>query len=133
MAKLRHIALAVPNPAETAKFYCETFGMTIAGQTDSPLASGVYLTDGTVCLALLNYKNDASAGLDKGKDFVGFHHIGFWCDDLDAQSGAITQNGGEFFMDLPIDKTSLYYEKKFRDPLGNVFDISHNGWVGARK
>ncbi len=132
MAKLRHIAIAVPDPDKAAEFYCKAFDMTIAGRTDSPLASGVYLSDGTVCLALLNYKNDESAGLDKGKDYVGVHHIGFWCDDLDAQSDRITSEGGTFFMDLPIAKDSLYYEKKFRDPNGVIFDISHNGWVGAK-
>jgi methylmalonyl-CoA/ethylmalonyl-CoA epimerase len=36
-------------------------------------------------------------------------------------------------MDLPHDKASLYYEMKFRDPDGIVFDISQGGWVGARK
>ncbi|HEV7367770.1 VOC family protein [Arenibaculum sp.] len=133
MAKLRHIAVAVPDPEASAEFYCKTFGMTVAGKTDSPLASGVYLTDGTVCLALLNYKNDESAGLEKGKDYVGVHHIGFWCDDLDQQSEQIKGNGGSFFMDLPMDKDSLYYEMKFRDPDGVIFDISHNGWVGARR
>jgi len=132
MAKLRHIAIAVPDPDKAAAFYCKAFDMTIAGRTDSPLASGVYLSDGTMCLALLNYKNDESAGLDKGKDYVGVHHIGFWCDDLDVQSDRIKSEGGTFFMDLPIDKDSLYYEMKFRDPNGVIFDISHNGWVGAK-
>ena len=36
-------------------------------------------------------------------------------------------------MDLPHDKKSLYYEMKFRDLDGVVFDISEGGWVGATK
>ena len=43
MAKLRHVAMSVPDPAATAKFYCDTFDMKIVGETDSPLASGIYL------------------------------------------------------------------------------------------
>jgi catechol-2,3-dioxygenase len=58
MAKLRHVAMSVPDPAAAAKFYCEAFEMEIVG---------------------------------------------------------------------------LYYEMKFRDPNGIIFDISHNGWVGAKK
>jgi len=133
VAKLRHIAIAVPNPEEAAKFYSEAFDMQIVEPTDSPIASGVYLTDGTICLALLNYKTDAAAGLERGKDWVGLHHFGFWCDDLEAQRREIESRGGKFFMDLPHDKASLYYEMKFRDPNGVIFDISESGWVGAKK
>ncbi len=133
MAKLRHIAMAVPDPEEAAKFYMKTFGMTEAGKTESPIASGVYLTDGTICLALLNYKTDEAAGKERGKDYVGVHHVGFWVDDLDEQGKSIEDNGGTFFLDLPIEKESLYYEKKYRDPNGIIFDISHNGWVGSKK
>jgi methylmalonyl-CoA/ethylmalonyl-CoA epimerase len=133
MAKLRHIAMAVPDPEEAAKFYIKTFGMTEAGKTESPIASGVYLTDGTICLALLNYKTDEAAGKERGKDYVGVHHLGFWVDDLEEQGKSIEDNGGTFFLDLPIEKDSLYYEKKYRDPNGIIFDISHNGWVGSKK
>jgi catechol 2,3-dioxygenase-like lactoylglutathione lyase family enzyme len=133
MAKLRHIAIAVPDPARSAAFYCDVFGMTVVGETDSPLASGVYLSDGTVCLALLNYKTDEAAGLERGKDYVGVHHFGFWSDDLDEQASLIAEHGGTFFMELPVAKDSLYFEAKFRDPEGIIFDVSHNGWVGAKK
>lgn len=131
MAKLRHIAMSVPDPEATAKFYCDAFGMEIVGETDSPLASGVYLSDGTISLALLRYKADEWAGMDK--DAVCINHIGFWVDDLDSQSEKIKENGGTFFRELPLEKESLYYELKFRDPNGIIFDISHNGWVGARR
>ena len=32
-------------------------------------------------------------------------------------------------MDLPALKGTLYYEEKFRDPEGVIFDISAKGWV----
>jgi catechol 2,3-dioxygenase-like lactoylglutathione lyase family enzyme len=133
VAKLRHIAIAVPDPARSAAFYADVFGLEIVGETESPLASGVYLSDGTVCLALLNYKTDEAAGLERGRDYVGVHHFGLWCDDLDAQTAAIKEHGGTFFMELPVAKDSLYFEAKFRDPDGIIFDVSHNGWVGATK
>lgn len=131
MAKLRHIALSVPDPEASAKFYCKVFDMQIVGETDSPLAKGLYLSDGTMCLALLNYKADEWAGMNK--DAKCINHIGFWVDDLDEKSELIKENGGAFFKELPLSKDSLYYEMKFRDPNGIIFDISHNGWVGAAK
>ena len=131
MAKLRHVAMSVPDPATAAKFYCDVFEMEIVGETTSPLADGLYLSDGTISLALLKYKADEWAGMDK--DAKCINHVGFWVDDLSKHEKAIEKAGGTFFKELPLEKESLYYEKKFRDPNGIIFDISHNGWVGAKK
>lgn len=131
MAKLRHIAMSVPDPEATAKFYCDTFDMKVVGETDSPLATGIYVSDGTVCLALLNYKADEWAGMDK--DAKCINHIGFWVDDLEEGKNRVLEQGGVFFKELPVEKESLHYEMKFKDPNGIIFDISHNGWAGAKK
>jgi catechol 2,3-dioxygenase-like lactoylglutathione lyase family enzyme len=128
-AKLRHIALSVANPDETAKFYEEVFGLQRVGKTDSPLASGVYLSDGFINIALLHYKTDDMAGMKEGKDFVGTHHFGFQVDDPEGTKRRIEACGGKFFMDLPALKETLYYEEKYRDPEGVIFDISGKGWV----
>lgn len=128
MAKLRHIALAVPDPEASARFYEAVFGMQRVGNTDSPLATGVYLSDGVVNVALLKYKTDEAAGRERGKDYVGVHHFGFVVDDLEAASRTVEAHGGQFFLDLPASKDTLYYERKFRDPDGIIFDISHHGW-----
>ena len=133
MAKLRHVAITVPDPEKSARFYEKVFGLERVGTTDSALASGVYLSDGVISLALLNYKTDEAAGEEKGKGFVGVHHIGFWVDDLDKTGAAIEESGGTFFLDLPEAKDTLYYEKKYRDPDGVIFDLSHKGWAGASK
>ncbi|PKP71991.1 MAG: glyoxalase [Alphaproteobacteria bacterium HGW-Alphaproteobacteria-5] len=132
MAKLRHIAIAVKDTEEAAKFYETVFSMERVGVTESPIADGLYLSDGVMCLALLKYKTEEAAG-ERGLDYVGVHHIGFWVDDLEASSAEIESNGGKFFLDLPLEKDSLYYERKFTDPAGVIFDISQNGWVGAKK
>ncbi len=133
MAKLRHVAISVPDPEKSAQFYEKVFGMKRVGITESELSSGIYLSDGVVSLALLDYKTDEAAGEEKGKDFVGVHHFGFWVDDLDKTGDSIEECGGTFFLDLPEEKDSLYYEKKYRDPDGVIFDLSHQGWVGASK
>lgn len=132
MAKLRHIAVAVPDPERAAAFYRDVFDLHVAGTTDSVLADGVYMSDGTVCLALLRYKTDEAAGRPEGRSFVGLHHMGFWCGDLDEQSRRLEANGGAFFMDLPAERSSLHFERKYQDPDGLILDISENGWIGAR-
>jgi catechol 2,3-dioxygenase-like lactoylglutathione lyase family enzyme len=52
MAKLRHIAITVPDPHKAAEFYMRAFGMRKVGETDWQNARGVYLTDGTINVAL---------------------------------------------------------------------------------
>ena len=131
MAKLRHIAIAVPDPKKTAEFYMNVFGLKQVGETNSPLATGVYLSDGVINVALLKYKTDEAAGKERGKDYVGVHHFGFQVEDLREAGSRIEANGGTFFLDLPEQKDTLYYEQKWRDPNGIIFDISHHGWVGA--
>lgn len=74
MAKLRHIALAVPDPEKAASFYMEAFGLQRVGETDWSGAQGVYLSDGVINIALLRYKTDEMAG-HRGRAFVGVHHF----------------------------------------------------------
>jgi len=133
MAKLRHLAIACDDIEATAKFYEDVFGMERVGDSYSSMADGIYLSDGVINLAILDYKSDEAAGAERGKDYVGVHHFGFWVEDLKQAEKSIEANGGEFFFDLPVDKDSLYFEKKYRDPNGIIFDISHNGWVGTTK
>ena len=47
MAKLRHIAITVPDPWKAAEFYMRAFGLQKVGETDWENARGVYLSDGT--------------------------------------------------------------------------------------
>ena len=132
MAKLRHIAITVPDPQKSAEFYIRVFGMKKVGETDWVNARGVYLSDGTFNLALLHYKTDQAAGEWRGRDYVGIHHIGFWVDDVAATRKALEAAGGRYWMGEPAEGGG-FYEIKYRDPDGVVVDITANGWVGALK
>lgn len=139
MAKLRHIAMSVKDPGKTADFYCKAFDMKRVGTTDSPLAKGVYVSDGTITVALLRYKDDKSAGYvkgedERGKDYVGLHHIGFWVDDIATSEKQIEGAGGRYFMGRPDrNAPTTFYEMKFRDPNGVIIDATDLGWGGAVK
>ena len=133
MGKLRHIALSVPDPWKAAEFYIKAFGMKKVGETDSSLAVGVYVSDGVVNMALLKYKSDEMAGEDRGKDYVGLHHLGFWVDDVEESRQAIERAGGKYWMGEVAEQGNAFYEVKFRDPNNVIFDISAHGWGGASK
>ena len=127
MAKLRHIALTVPDPEMAAKFYMEAFGLKRVGETDWTGASGVYLSDGVINIALLRYKSDEMAG-HRGRGFVGVHHFGFIVEDVAAAHGK-SGAGAKHWMGEPREGGG--YEVKYHDPDGIVFDLTENGWVGA--
>src|SRR5437868_4963586 len=80
MPKLRHIAISTKDPESVAEFYKNVFEMKEVGRTNTELAQGIYLSDGTINMAVLNFKTDQ---LNRGMDYVGLHHIGFVVEDLE--------------------------------------------------
>jgi predicted enzyme related to lactoylglutathione lyase len=107
MAKLRHIAITVPDPWKAAEFHMQAFGLK------------------------LHYKSEEAAGV-RGRGFVGLHHFGFLVDDVAATRKAIEAAGGTHWMGEAQDGTG-FYEVKFHDPDGIVVDITANGWTLAAK
>ena len=89
MPKIKHIALSTQDVDATAKFYVEVFGMKEIAKIDSPGARGYYLSDGDINLAILNFKNDAVAGVERGTGWSGIHHIGFQVESLEEITGRL--------------------------------------------
>jgi methylmalonyl-CoA/ethylmalonyl-CoA epimerase len=127
-AKLRHIAISVPDKEKAAKFYQDTFGFERVSQS----RVATRLTDGVMNLTLLQFETEADAGDERGKDFVGLHHFGIWVDDIETVTRAIEANGGKNHLG-PTAHVPENAEHKFRDPNGIVFDISTHGWDGAKR
>jgi lactoylglutathione lyase len=120
VAKLRHIALIVEDPESTARFFEQAFDLKRAGTA----RRGIYMSDGTVNVALLKRENE--------KEKTGIYHFGMWVDDLDAAEKKVIAAGGEYLAGRPTSPNS-FYEAKYRDPNGIVFDLTHSGWAGAVK
>jgi lactoylglutathione lyase len=121
MSKLRHLAILVPDPEASATFFENAFGMTRAGTA----RRGIYMSDGVMNVALLRVNPE------KGEK-VGLFHYGIWVDDLDAAEKVLTEAGATYQGGRPESPNS-FYEAKYRDPNGIVFDITHKGWAGAVK
>src|SRR5262249_1383406 len=125
-ARLRHIAISVPDPEKAAKFFEEPFGMKIAGRA----GVGPHLTDGTVNVPLLKFPAQVS-GFSAGHH--GLIHFGMWVDNRDEAAKKVLAAGGSYYMGRTDDNPNTYYEVKYKDPDGVVFDLTHTGWVGAVK
>jgi predicted enzyme related to lactoylglutathione lyase len=96
-ARIRHIALSVKDIDATADFYEKAFGLKRSPKSEGPTAYRVYMSDGEINLALLQYKSEVGSGIKKPGEFVGIHHFGFQCDDLEQQQKQIEKAGGKFF------------------------------------
>jgi predicted enzyme related to lactoylglutathione lyase len=130
MARLRHFAVCVKDLDKAAKFYEEVFDLRRVEREDLEIGSAIYMTDGVINLALLNFKGAKGSDLKDAASFVGAHHFGFQVDDLEETGRRIEKAGGKFFFDLG-DERKGNFERKFKDPDGVIFDISKHGWVGT--
>lgn len=119
MAKIRHIAIIVPDPEASAQFFENAFDLKRVGTA----RRGIYLSDGTVNVALLKVE---------GNEKPGLYHFGMWVDDLAEAEKKAADAGATYLAGRPTSPNS-FYECKYRDPNGVVFDLTHNGWAGAVK
>ncbi len=129
MDRLRHIALSVSDPEAAAKFFEEAFGMQRAGSAQR----GVYMTDGVMNVALLNFANETVPGYAGLKDVRGVIHFGMWVDNLEQTEQRVKQAGGTYLTGRKETNPNVYYEVKYRTPDGIVFDVTESGWKGAVK
>jgi predicted enzyme related to lactoylglutathione lyase len=120
MAKLRHIAILVPDPEKAAAFFEQAFDMKIAGRA----RRGLYVSDGTMNVALLK--------VDPEKEKAGIYHFGMWVDDLDEAEKKASEAGATYLEGRPTSPNS-FYECKYKNPDGFIFDLTHKGWAGAVK
>ena len=131
MARIRHIALHTPDPAKTADFYKEVFGLQELNRTPRDLgeeivwnSSTVVLSDGYIVFAILKYGSEDAPNLGEGPSTVeGVHHIGFHVDDLDETVAACEGAGGT---ECPGSLSPSFF--KYKGPDGLMIDIAKRGW-----
>src|SRR5437763_16960497 len=100
MPKLRHIAIAAEDPEAMAEFYKRAFDFVEVGRPNGVLADGVFLSDGTLNMAILKFKTDQ---LGKGMDFSGLHHFGVLVEDVDAVAKKLETLGAKHYVDQADD------------------------------
>jgi len=135
MARIKHIALTTQDPEKVAAFYKEAFGLQEIRRSSN---GAVFLTDGYINLAILNWKTEKDADVGaNGPNFSGIHHFGFQVDSLDeackrlegVQAQQLTTRDGLDSMMAAGGHRN--FEMKWAGPDGVVLDISHTGWAGT--
>ena len=132
MPRIKHIALTTKDPGKTAAFYKEAFGLQEIRRAPN---GAVFLTDGYINLAILNWKTEKSADVGaNGPNYSGIHHFGFEVENLDEAAGNLERARGERLEEKAgLDKERdagghRNFEMKWAGPDGVVIDISHTGW-----
>lgn len=128
MARLRHIAMQVPDVQRAAAFYERVFELDRVRDVRTEYGNAVMLSDGTVNLTLLEFPEGTRGGVN-GPGWAGLHHFGFVVDDKAAAGERVEEQGGSFFMQLPEGVPGIDAETKYKDPNGVVFDISDHDWA----
>lgn len=128
MAKLRHVAMQVPDVQAAAAFYEKLFELDRVHDVETEYGNAVMLSDGTMNLTLLHFPEGTKGGLN-GPDWAGLHHIGFVVDDKEAWAERVRELGGSFYMQLPDGIPGIDAETKYKDPNGLVFDLADHDWT----
>jgi len=133
MPKIRHVAVNVEDPDATAEFYKTVFDMVEVGRVNSTTATGYYLSDGDLNLAVLKFRNDQAADRGDGMGPVkGLHHFGIWVEDSEEVRERLKEAGARLHLNRdPANAGVSFFEEKWLAPDGTQFDISESGWGGA--
>ena len=135
MAKLRHIAVATQDADRSAEFFMKAFGFRKVRRVDGSAVCGHILTDGTINLAILDFKTDEAAGKELGRKYSGLHHLGFEVENIEAATEQVVSANGTVRADinaaLGIGRDDAEHhsgEFKFGGPDGLIFDLAEPGF-----
>ena len=129
MGKIKHIAIRTHDPAKTAAFYRQAFGLAQVGQGKN----GVYLSDGHINLAILTLRPAAEGETMK----IGLDHFGVQVENVEEAVNRIKALGGNALLSrddagtVDSSEPRSYFEIKCLGPDGQVIDVSEGNWVGA--
>jgi catechol 2,3-dioxygenase-like lactoylglutathione lyase family enzyme len=140
MARIKHIALVTDDPAKTAEFYKQHFGLTELYRRPSDTGErGVWLSDGYIYFAILKYGTEDAPklGPNQSSDLRGIHHIGFQVDDIEATARELAAANVRPVPHMnerrprpatdgapPSDSVNL----KYLGPDDVQFDVRQRGW-----
>ena len=85
----------------------------------------------------MNFKNDAAAGVERGKGYCGIHHLGFQVESLEEIAERLRAAGSQRRDDvneaLGVGHGQAHgnVEVKYSGPDGVMLDVSQTGWIGT--
>ena len=90
----RHIAVVVKDLDKAVEFYSKVFEFKKIGREDLDIGSAIYMSDGVINMALLNFAGkggEKASDIKEGTVFVGAHHFGIQVLAAAQAGGAVAQ------------------------------------------
>ena len=139
MARIRHIAMTTDDPAKTAEFYKQFFGLTeLFRQPKDTGELGVWLSDGYIYFAILKFGSPGTPNLGPGHTSTlrGLHHIGFEVENQAAVMEALEAANVPPLLEpgdgqQPMLQHSRAHNAKYLGPDAVQFDVRERGWNEA--
>ncbi len=119
--ELDHLALVTTDAARAARFFIDVLGFKESGRLEtSHSGTIIFVSLGGTQVELFGFGNDKAAqGADNA---IGFKHLAFLVDDVDAEYKRLQAAGVEFTMD-PTSVESGLRIAFFKDPDGNRLEL----------
>ena len=134
MPRIKHIAIRTEDPAKTAAFYKDVFGLEEVGLA----REGYYLSDGYINLAILQSNSDSKGNSPRdAAGYAGIDHLGFEVENLEEICKKLEDAGAQptnqrIDMVHPSGSDAVsYYELKYRGPDEQIVDVTESGWIGT--
>ena len=124
MTKIRHVAIRSTDHDRLARFHTEVMGLEEVSRGGNPPGNTIYLTDGEVNLAIIGVKEGSPGGIN---------HMGFLVDDLEETKKKLLALEGDMAVEERpgLALRGQFFEGKFLDPEGFLFDVSETSWPGT--
>lgn len=122
---IRHVGIGTTEPDRLADFYKSVFGMKKVGHKDKEGTKAIYLSDGTINIALVK-----NSPIPKS----GFQAVGFQVPSIsEIEERLRTAPPYLYPGEAPVEiaqrsSESPYKSYYLRDPDGNYVDLSEEGW-----
>ncbi len=131
MNAIHHIAFNCKDLYAQEAFYTQHFGFRRARvfNPDTP-QEFLMLRLGACCLELFQAESPQAGGSD-GEQRVGFKHLAFEVDDIEARRNSLLATGIDVDAIIPCDQHCPGLQVCFfRDPEGNILELMQ-GWQDA--
>ena len=135
MAKIKHIAITAEDPFVTAELFKQALGLEELHRGDSDIAREVYLTDGSINLAVVCWKR-TKENPNPYPEGYGLDHFGVLVEELEAAEARVKELGGTPQPPPKADLSKMggriFFEKKYT-LAGVKFDLSSQGWATSKE
>ena len=129
MPKLRHIAIAAEDPEKMADFYKKAFDFKEVGRPNGVLADGVFLSDGTLNMAILKFKTDQ---LGKGSTTAASTISACWSRmSTNSRRGWRASAPNITSTATRSTRRPAISRRNSMGPERVLFDIAEHAWAGA--